>query len=130
MESLGKFGRKEGERKEKGREREKEENWGKKGKRERQEKNGKKKPESRRRKIAKGEEENFKETEGERCENEQRTLFSPFFFQPLKICFRGTKKEIFFRGKHFTPGKNFGNVTLPPLKNIPLTILYNHRHLL
>ena len=37
-------------------------------------------------------------------------------FKTTEICFGSTKMEISTGKKHFTPG----NMTLPPLKNIPL----------
>ena len=38
-------------------------------------------------------------------------------FKVTKICFGFTKMEIFYREKHFTPGKKAGKMTLPPHKN-------------
>ena len=45
------------------------------------------------------------------------------FFLKTKICFGSTKMGIFYREKHFTPGKKSGKITLPPQKNMPVTPL-------
>ena len=39
------------------------------------------------------------------------------------ICFGSTKMGIFYRKKHFTPGKKLGKMSLPPQKNMPITPL-------
>ena len=52
--------------------------------------------------------------EGEKLQNVERTFFFFFcisLFKTTEICFGSTGK------KHFTPGKNSGKITLPPLKN-------------
>ena len=43
--------------------------------------------------------------------------------QTYEICFGSTKMGIFYREKAFHTGKKSGKMTLPPLKNIPLTTL-------
>ena len=50
-------------------------------------------------------------------------FFGFTLFKTTEICFGSTKMGIFYREKHFTPGKNSEKMTLPPLKNIPLTPL-------
>ena len=44
-------------------------------------------------------------------------------FKTTEICFGSTKMGIFYREKAFHTGKKWG-MTLPPLKNIPLTPLH------
>ena len=54
------------------------------------------------------------------------SFFLSFFFSLLKttkICFGSPKIEIFYRGKHFTPEKKSGKMTLFPQKNFPVTPL-------
>ena len=81
--------------------------------------------EQKRSKIDKGKMENWKWKE-KKLQNEERTFFFFFCFSLLKtteICFGSTQTGIFYREKHFTPGKKSGKMTLPPLKNIPLMSL-------
>ena len=54
-------------------------------------------------------------------------VFVCLFFsllKPLKFVCGVPKWKFLPKQKHFT--KKLGNVTLPPLKNIPLTPLYRH----
>ena len=95
--------------------------------------------ERKRRKIWKGRSGKLK-MEGERYENEQRTSFYLFFiylfiylfclslFETTGICF-GLPKWTILPGKIiFHAGKKSGNLTLPPLKNIPPTPLHRWKH--
>ena len=53
-------------------------------------------------------------------------FFFFFFFSLFKtteICFGSTRMGIFYQEKSFHAGKKSGNMTLPPMKNIPLTPL-------
>ena len=68
-----------------------------------------------------------------RYENEQRTFFFFFFclslFETTEICLGSTKLEISTGKKeHFMVGKKSGKVSLPLLKNIPLTSLPSRQH--
>ena len=50
----------------------------------------------------------------EKLQNEEEDFFFLLVtFKTTKICFRSTKMEIFYREKHFTPGKKSGKMTLP-----------------
>ena len=51
-------------------------------------------------------------------------FFCLSFFETIEICLGVPKWKFLLGKKHFTLGKKLGNVTLPPLKNIPLTPLY------
>ena len=58
-------------------------------------------------------------------------FFFFFFFSLLKtteICFGSTKMGIFTGKKHFTRKKKSGKMTLPPLKNKPVTPLSGRVH--
>ena len=64
--------------------------------------------------------------EGGKLQNGERTFFLFFAFhfsKPLKFVLGLTKWEFSTGKKHFTTGKKSGKMTLPPLKNIPLTPL-------
>ena len=97
------------------------------------EKRGKKTRENgavKRRKIGKGRVENQKWKE-EKLQNEGRTFFFFLFFfllfnfQNHWNLFWVYQNGNFLPGrKTFTPGKKSGKMTLPPLKNIPLTPLH------
>ena len=50
-------------------------------------------------------------------------LFLLFTFKTTEICFGCTKMGIFYRKKVFHTGKKIRKMTLPSLKNIPLTPL-------
>ena len=52
-------------------------------------------------------------------QNEERT----FFFLTMKFVLSLPKCEFSTEKKHFTLGKKSGKMTLPPVKNIPLTPL-------
>ena len=88
------------------------------------EKRGKEKGEmeQKRRKIEKGKVIKWKWKE-EKLQNEERTFFFFFFslLKTTKICFESNKMGIFYWEKAFHVGKKSGKMTLPPLKNIPLT---------
>ena len=43
-------------------------------------------------------------------------FFCFLLFKTTKICFGATKMELFYRKKHFTPGKKSGKMTFPPHK--------------
>ena len=75
-----------------------------------------------RRKIEKREGRKLKMEGGKVTECEERTFF---FSKTTEICFGSTKMGIFFftGKKHYTPGKKSGKMTLPHLKNFPLTPL-------
>ena len=60
--------------------------------------------------------------ESEKYENETRTFFFGYFFEPTEICL-GLPKWTFLLGKeHFTPGKTWESDSPPPKKKI--VILY------
>ena len=51
-------------------------------------------------------------------------FFFTSLFETLEICLGSTKRKIFYQEKAFHASeKKSGKVTLPPLKNIPLTTL-------
>ena len=53
----------------------------------------------------------------------RRGLFF-FFFKTTEICFGSTRMGIFYREKAFHAGKKVRKNDFAPLKNIPLTPLY------
>ena len=61
--------------------------------------------------------------EGGELQNEERTFFRFSLLKTTEICFGSTKMGIFYQEKAFHAGKKSGKMTLPLLKNIPLTPL-------
>ena len=94
-------------------------------------KNGKK-----RKKEGKIKENGKFEMEGEKLQNEKRTIFFFFFFllfhfsKPLKFVLGLPKWELSTGKKHFSSRKKSGKTTLPPLKNTPLTPVIVHAQFL